>query len=69
MRIIVLLLIALFLALTACTNEVTIPKITAEQFNIKNGDSFVSNYEFMIFSDKELNFKELEDLKNIKFEV
>ncbi|MCK4979118.1 MAG: hypothetical protein KAS62_01920, partial [Candidatus Delongbacteria bacterium] len=52
-----------------CTNEVTIPKITAEQFNIKNGDSFVSNYEFMIFSDKELNFKELEDLKNIKFEV
>ncbi|MBN2790386.1 MAG: GNAT family N-acetyltransferase [Candidatus Delongbacteria bacterium] len=55
--------------IAACANEAVIPKVSAEEFNVKNGSSFVTSYEFMIFTDMDINYKELEDLKNIRFEV
>jgi len=50
-------------------NETTTSKVVFDNFKLPDGESFVSGNEFMIFSAEDMDYKEVVDLRNIKFEI
>ncbi len=55
--------------LQICGNPDTIVKYMEEWVKIPNNEKHIIGNEFMIFTDKRIEYKELLDLKNIKFVI
>jgi len=52
-----------------CANETTTPKLFCEKALLANGEKIITGTEFTIMADQNMSYKELTDLRNIKFEV